>query len=108
MPNSATRGPLEFYKSRFEIENDLTRNILNAIPPDRLDYRPHDRSPSTGKFLRQSCEGCMCVSKVRRHPTKAPRWGEPSTQDHWWMFASQISPGCGFIVKTFVTGRVAA
>ena len=31
--NSAAPGPLEFYKSRFEIENNLTRNILKAIPP---------------------------------------------------------------------------
>ena len=49
MPNSAAAGPLEFYKTRFEIENTLTRNILKAIPPDKLDYRPHDRSPSTGQ-----------------------------------------------------------
>jgi uncharacterized damage-inducible protein DinB len=49
MPNSAAPGPLEFYKNRFEIENSLTRNILKAIPPDKLDYRPHERSPSTGQ-----------------------------------------------------------
>jgi hypothetical protein len=28
MSNSAAPGPLEFYKQRFEIENNLTRNIL--------------------------------------------------------------------------------
>jgi uncharacterized damage-inducible protein DinB len=50
MPNSAAPGPLEFYKTRFEIENNLTRNILKAIPPDKLDYRPHERSPSTGQI----------------------------------------------------------
>ena len=49
MPNSAPPGPFEFYKKRFEIENNLTRNILKAIPPDKLDYRPHERSPSTGQ-----------------------------------------------------------
>jgi uncharacterized damage-inducible protein DinB len=50
MPNSAAPGPFEFYKKRFEIENKLTRNILKAIPPDKLDYRPHERSPSTGQI----------------------------------------------------------
>ena len=48
MPDSAAPGPLEFYRNRFAIENKLTRNILKAIPPDKLDYRPHERSPSTG------------------------------------------------------------
>jgi uncharacterized damage-inducible protein DinB len=41
---------LAFYKTRFEIENSLTRNVLKAIPPDKLDYRPHERSPSTGQI----------------------------------------------------------
>ena len=51
MPSSAAASPLEFYKNRFEIENNLTRNILKAIPPDQLDYRPHERSPSTGQIV---------------------------------------------------------
>ena len=50
MPNSAAPGPLKFYRNRFEIENNLTRNILKAIPPDKLDYRPHERSASTGQI----------------------------------------------------------
>ena len=50
MPNSTAPGLLEFYKTRFEIENNLTRSVLKAIPPDKLDYRPHERSPSTGQI----------------------------------------------------------
>ena len=50
MPNNTATSVFEFYKRRFEIENGLTRNILNAIPPDQLDYRPHERSPSTGQI----------------------------------------------------------
>ena len=50
MPNSAAPGPWEFYKSRFEVENNLTHNILKAISPDKLDYRPPERSPSTGQI----------------------------------------------------------
>jgi uncharacterized damage-inducible protein DinB len=48
--NSDGSGSLGFYKKRFEIENGLTRDILKAIPPDRLEYRPHERSPSTGQI----------------------------------------------------------
>jgi uncharacterized damage-inducible protein DinB len=50
MPNSLAPGPFAFYRKRFEIENNLTGNVLNAIPPDKLDYRPHERSPSTGQI----------------------------------------------------------
>jgi len=49
MLNNTATSVLEFYKRRFEIDNSLTRNILNAIPSDQLDYRPHERSPSTGQ-----------------------------------------------------------
>jgi len=50
MSNSVAPGPLEFYRQRFEIENNLTWSILKAIPPDKLDYRPHERSPSTAQI----------------------------------------------------------
>ena len=50
MPNSGASGSLNFYKARFEIENSLTRSVLKAIPPDQLEYRPHERSPSTGQI----------------------------------------------------------
>ena len=49
MSNNTAVGPLDFYRKRFEIENNLTRNVLNAIPADKLGYRPHERSPSTGE-----------------------------------------------------------
>ena len=76
MPHNAVPGPLEFYKNRFEIENNLTRNILRAIPPDKLDYRPHDRSPSTGQTAWTIVRGLYirvdmashCVSEVIRDP----------------------------------------
>ena len=50
MPSSAASSPLGFYKTRFEVENNLTRSVLKAIPADQLDYRPHERSPSTGQI----------------------------------------------------------
>ena len=50
MPSSAASSPLEFYGTRFEVENSLTRGVLKAIPAEKLDYRPHERSPSTGQI----------------------------------------------------------
>ena len=51
MLSSAASGPLAFYKTRVGVENSLTRNVLKAIPADKLDYRPHERSPSTGQIV---------------------------------------------------------
>ena len=51
MLSSAASGPLQFYKTRVGVENSLTRNVLKAIPPEKLDYRPHERSPSTGQIV---------------------------------------------------------
>jgi uncharacterized damage-inducible protein DinB len=76
MTNSAAPGPLEFYKNRFEIENNLTRNILKAIPPDKLGYRPQERSPSTGQTAWTIVRGLyvrvdmlsQCASDVIRDP----------------------------------------
>jgi len=51
MMSNAASIPLEFYRTRFEVENNLTRSVLRAIPPDKLDYRPHERSPSTGQIV---------------------------------------------------------
>ena len=50
MPNNAAPDHSEFNTKCFEIENNLTRNILKAIPPGKLDYRPHERSRSTGQI----------------------------------------------------------
>ena len=51
MLSRALPGSLAFYKTRFGIENALTSNVLKAIPADKLDYRPHERSPSTGQIV---------------------------------------------------------
>jgi uncharacterized damage-inducible protein DinB len=51
MMNSAASGSLEFYKTRVEVENSLTRSVLKTIPADKMDYRPHERSPSTGQIV---------------------------------------------------------
>ena len=63
MPNNAAPDPSEFYKKCFEIENNLTRNILKAIPPGKLDYRPHERSRSTGQIVLDDRSRTLCACR---------------------------------------------
>ena len=76
MPNNAAPDPSEFYKKCFEIENNLTRNILKAIPPGKLEYRPHERSPSTGQ---------IAWTIVRGPPAIVLPWGGAAS-DIVWLF----------------------
>ena len=54
MLSSAASGPLEFYRSRVGVENSLTRSVVKAIPPDKLDYRPH----AAVSLDRSNCLNC--------------------------------------------------
>ena len=38
----------EFFLERWEMEQNAFRKVLAALPPDKLDYRPHERSTSAG------------------------------------------------------------
>jgi hypothetical protein len=53
----------EYYRECFEAEKPKFIRVLNAVPPDRADYRPHTRSTSAGDLvwllaseLRDACE----------------------------------------------------
>ena len=37
----------QFLKARREVELPVFKKVLEALPKDRWDYRPHERSPST-------------------------------------------------------------
>ena len=41
----------EWYLERRRAENPLFLRVLRALPADRLDYRPHDRSPSAEQLV---------------------------------------------------------
>lgn len=36
----------EFFKKRHRVEHGTFQRVLDALPRDRFDYRPHERSPS--------------------------------------------------------------
>ena len=41
----------EFYLARVKAEFPGFQNVLQALPKDKLDYKPHDRSPSAAQIL---------------------------------------------------------
>ena len=43
----------EFFLQRWETEQGAFRKVLAAVPPETLDYRPHERSTSAGDLAFQ-------------------------------------------------------
>src|SRR6267378_2328189 len=41
----------EFFQVRRRAERDVFRRVIRALPGDKLDYRPHERSPSAAELL---------------------------------------------------------
>jgi hypothetical protein len=41
----------EFLESRRKAEYPVFIKVLKALPKDRLDYRPHERSPSAAEIV---------------------------------------------------------
>lgn len=100
MPNSVEPGPLEFYKNRFEIESNLTLSILKAIPPDKLDYRPHENSSSAGQIAWTIVRGLQVrVDIVSQSSCDVPRDPHPGLaeilrrfEDSSRQHAAQLDP----------------
>lgn len=43
----------EYFVQRWEAEQRAFRNVLAAVPGDKLEYRPHERSTCAGDLARQ-------------------------------------------------------
>jgi uncharacterized damage-inducible protein DinB len=56
--------PREFYLQRQEAELPAFMKVLKALPKDRLDYKPHERSPSAEQIvwtLTAELQACLDV-----------------------------------------------
>jgi len=66
----------ELYLSRLEAEQPAFLNVLKALPKERLDYKPHDRSPSASQIVWQLASGhqgmCDFVEKGAYYSDKVP------------------------------------
>ena len=68
----------EFYVQRHEKEYAAFLNVLKALPADRLDYKPHDRSPSAQQLVGTiSGEFAVCVDVVNE---RRGEWKEQPAQ----------------------------
>lgn len=41
----------EFFQARRKAEKDIFLRVIRALPDGKLDYKPHERSPSAGQLL---------------------------------------------------------
>ena len=66
----------ELYLSRLDAELPAFVSVLRALPEDRLDYKPHDRSPSASQLVWQLASGhklmCDFVETGRADSDKLP------------------------------------
>jgi hypothetical protein len=56
----------EFYVKRLEAELPMFLKTLKALPADRLDYKPHEKSPAAQQLVSTlSGEFAVCVDVVK-------------------------------------------
>ena len=71
----------EFFASRLQAEASGFRKMLEALPAERMAYRPHPKSPSAAEVLRtMAAELQACVDAIDRG---AVEWNppEPKSRD---------------------------
>ena len=59
----------EFYIERRKAELPVFLKVLRALPADRMDYKPHERSPSAQQLvwtLTNELSTCVTVAKEHR------------------------------------------
>ena len=64
----------EFWLERRRAENPVFLRVMQAVPADRADYRPHERSPSAQQImwtLTNELRSCLMVVRENRGEWKA-------------------------------------
>ncbi len=58
----------EFYLERLKVEVPTFIKVLQALPAERMDYKPHERSPSSEQLVWTiTAETQACVDVARDH-----------------------------------------
>jgi uncharacterized damage-inducible protein DinB len=58
----------EFYLERRRVELPVFMKVLRALPADKMDYKPHERSPSAAQLVwTLTWELATCVVVAREH-----------------------------------------
>src|ERR1051325_2900481 len=59
----------EVYLERRRAENPIFVRVMQAIPKEGMDYKPHERSPSAGQIMwtmSNELRSCVMVAKKTR------------------------------------------
>lgn len=54
----------EFFASRLEQEIPAFVKVLRALPPDKLDYKPHEKNTCAGDLAWQMATEIRCLSEM--------------------------------------------
>ena len=77
----------EFYLERRRAELPIFLNVLKSLPPDSLDYKPHDRSPSAQQvFWTLTNELKACVDVVTKNRAEWNTQPAPSQEEMLELF----------------------
>ena len=77
----------EFYAERQKAEAPVFLKVLKSLPSNRLDYKPHDRSPSAEQLawtLTSELKACLDVIRENRaewSEQPAPEIGRASCRE---------------------------
>src|ERR1700733_1303745 len=72
----------EFHLERRKAELPIFLAVLKSLPADRLDYKPHDRSPSAEQLVwTLTSELRTCHEVVKEHKTEWPQEPPPSFEE---------------------------
>src|SRR5215471_10844769 len=108
----------EFYLARRRAEVPVFLSVLNALPADRLHYKPHDRSPSAEQIVwtltseLRSCLDVVTQNKAEWKPLPAPplpemldlfeRWSNELTE----LVSSMDEASWNRVAQFYVNGKV--
>ena len=72
----------EFYLERRRAENPIFLRVMQSIPADRIDYKPHEKSPSAHQIMwtmTNELRSCLMVVREKRgewKPDPVPAYDE--------------------------------
>src|SRR2546423_15594881 len=81
----------EFYLERRRAENPVFLRLIKALPPDRVDYRPHERSPSAEQIMwtmtweLRSCLTVVTQNRSEWTPEPPPPFAEMLPLFEQWL-----------------------
>src|SRR5919206_2280814 len=84
--------PRKFWLERRRAENPVFLRVMQAVPADRSDYRPHERSPSAQQIMwtmTNELRSCLMVARENRGEWKTDQ--PPTFEEMQRMFEQSLN-----------------